>query len=167
MTVHLLLPAGRGPRECAWAPARLLRRLEADAGRHDLRTGRLETVPGADDGTRVYHVRGELFFASSNDLVSQFDYAGDPAHVVIDMSATHIWDASSVAALDAVTTKYASRGKRADIVGLNEASARFHDNLAGRLTPGPGPRGGCTVWAGRARAGAPAAAPHPDRPSCT
>lgn len=29
-----------GPRECAWAPARLLRRLEADAGRHHVRTDR-------------------------------------------------------------------------------------------------------------------------------
>ena len=52
-------------------------------------------------------MHGELFFASSNDLVYQFDYAGDPDHVVIDMSAAHIWDASSVAALDAITTKYA------------------------------------------------------------
>jgi SulP family sulfate permease len=86
--------------------------------------------------TRIYHVHGELFFASSNDLVYQFDYAGDPEHVVIDMSAAHVWDASSVAALDAITTKYASRGKRVDIVGLNSASAEFHENLAGKLKVG-------------------------------
>ncbi|MDO3700141.1 peptide chain release factor H [Micromonospora sp. C28SCA-DRY-2] len=46
MTVHLLISAGRGPRECAWALGRLLRRLEADATRHGLTTGRLRTVPG-------------------------------------------------------------------------------------------------------------------------
>ncbi|MFI5493685.1 SulP family inorganic anion transporter [Actinoplanes sp. NPDC051859] len=86
-----------------------------------------------DDGSRVYRVRGELFFASSNDLVYQFDYAGDPDRVVIDMSAAHIWDASSVAALDAITTKYRSRGKHAEITGLNDASASFHENLAGKL----------------------------------
>ena len=34
MSVHLLLSAGRGPQECAWALARLLHRLEADAARH-------------------------------------------------------------------------------------------------------------------------------------
>ena len=90
--------------------------------------------PGGE--ARTYHVRGELFFASSNDLVYQFDYAGDPEHVVIDMSAAHIWDASSVAALDAITTKYAARSKRVDIVGLNAASASFHDNLAGKLKVG-------------------------------
>jgi SulP family sulfate permease len=89
------------------------------------------------DGTsRIYYVHGELFFASSNDLVYQFDYAHDPDTVIIDLTAAHIWDASSVAALDAITTKYASRGKTVEIVGLNKASARIHDNLAGKLTVG-------------------------------
>jgi SulP family sulfate permease len=94
------------------------------------------SVLDPEGGTRVYHVRGELFFASSNDLVHQFDYAGDPGHVVIDLSAAHIWDASSVAALDAITTKYKTRGKQVEIVGRNEASAKFHDNLAGKLGAG-------------------------------
>ncbi|MEU8301593.1 peptide chain release factor H [Micromonospora sp. NPDC048909] len=51
MSVHLFLSAGRGPQECAWALAQLLRRLEADATRHDLRTHRVETVPGDRPGT--------------------------------------------------------------------------------------------------------------------
>jgi SulP family sulfate permease len=90
----------------------------------------------ADGLTRTYAVSGEVFFASSNDLVYQFDYAGDPDEVVIDMSASHIWDASSVAAMDAITTKYDRRGKRVRIVGLNPASARMHDRLAGQLGSG-------------------------------
>ncbi|SCG70515.1 peptide chain release factor H [Micromonospora halophytica] len=51
MSVHLLLSAGRGPQECAWALSRLLRRLEADATRHDLTTHRVETVAGDRPGT--------------------------------------------------------------------------------------------------------------------
>lgn len=87
-----------------------------------------------EDGTRVrYTVVGELFFASSNDLVSQFSYGEDPTSVVVDLSSSHVWDASTVAALDAVTTKYAARGKTVLIEGLNEASAAMHDRLAGRL----------------------------------
>jgi hypothetical protein len=31
MSVHLFISAGRGPQECTWALAMLLRRLEADA----------------------------------------------------------------------------------------------------------------------------------------
>ena len=88
-----------------------------------------------DDGaTRVYQVRGELFFASSNDLVYQFDYVGDPDEVVIDLSRAHIWDASTVATLDAITTKYATRGKTARIVGLDPASTARHERLSGHLT---------------------------------
>ncbi|MFJ4799973.1 SulP family inorganic anion transporter [Streptomyces murinus] len=84
------------------------------------------------DGTQVvYAVTGELFFASSNDLVQRFDYANDPDDVVIDLSATHIWDASSVAALDAIETKYARRGKRVSIMGLNEPSAVMRERVAG------------------------------------
>ncbi len=87
------------------------------------------------DGTQVlYSVQGQVFFASSNDLVYQFDYADDPERVVIDMSQAHVWDASSVAALDSITTKYARLGKQVEIVGLNEASARIHGRLAGQLS---------------------------------
>ncbi|MFD3699417.1 SulP family inorganic anion transporter [Streptomyces sp. NPDC058646] len=103
------------------------------------RVARLADVTSVTDpdGTAVvYCVTGELFFASSNELVTRFDYAGDPDRVVIDLSAAHIWDASTVAVLDAVETKYAARGKTVEITGLNEDSARIHRTLSGELTPG-------------------------------
>lgn len=88
------------------------------------------------DGEAVYAVTGELFFASSNDLVYQFDYAGDPQRVVIDMAGAHIWDASTVATLDAIRTKYAQKGKHLTIVNLDDDSARRHEHLAGQLGQG-------------------------------
>ncbi|MBT1193518.1 SulP family inorganic anion transporter [Rhodococcoides kroppenstedtii] len=91
------------------------------------------TAQDAADGTRVYTVAGDLFFASSNDLVHRFDYANDPAEVVIDLSASHIWDASTVAALDAVEAKYARRGTTVRIVGANAASAHRHARLTGTM----------------------------------
>jgi SulP family sulfate permease len=93
-------------------------------------------VVDPDGGTVVYRVTGELFFASSNDLIGQFDYATDPEKVVIDLSAAHIWDASSVAALDAIETKYAQRGKTVEITGLNDPSAHLHSKLSGELAGG-------------------------------
>ena len=83
--------------------------------------------------TAVYRVTGELFFASSNDLYTQFDYADDPDRVVIDLSDSHVWDASTVAALDAITTKYERRGTAVEITGLNAASAERHGRLSGTL----------------------------------
>ena len=82
---------------------------------------------------RTYKVAGELFFATSNDLIYQFDYSGDPSRVVIDLSESHVWDASTVAALDAVQTKYTRLGKTVDIIGLNRSSDARHSRLSGQL----------------------------------
>lgn len=82
-----------------------------------------------------YAVDGELFFASSNDLTTQFEYSADPDRVVIDLSRSHVWDASTVAALDAIETKYARHGKTVELIGLNEASGRFHGRLSGGFPP--------------------------------
>ena len=98
------------------------------------RVAHFVTVDRRVDGdTAIYTVTGELFFASSNDLYTQFDYAQDPQQVVIDLGASHVWDASTVAALDSVAAKYASYGKSVEVRGLNEPSARFRDRLSGNL----------------------------------
>ncbi|OAP25989.1 hypothetical protein [Amycolatopsis rubida] len=73
-------------------------------GRVDHRDGDLRAPGRGDPGAA-------LFFASSNDLVYQFDYAGDPQRVVVYLSAAHIWDVSTVAALDAIGTKCEARGE--------------------------------------------------------
>jgi SulP family sulfate permease len=83
--------------------------------------------------TATYVVDGELFFASSNDLYTQFEYALDPDRVVIDMHASHLWDASTVAALDAITEKYRQHGKDVQIIGLNSASVAMRERMAGKL----------------------------------
>ncbi|WP_297084145.1 SulP family inorganic anion transporter [uncultured Demequina sp.] len=102
------------------------------------RVAHIANVSGGpvEDGVRRYTVSGELFFASSNDLYSQFDYGGDPEHVIIDMTHSHVWDASTVAALDSVVFKYAQHGTEAQIVGLNQASAEFHGRMSGHLGAG-------------------------------
>lgn len=99
------------------------------------RVAHLVTVERTPEGeTMIYKVNGELFFASSNDLYTQFDYAQDPERVVIDMSDSHLWDASTVAALDSIRTKYEKYGKSVEIRGLNEASQKMQDRLGGKLS---------------------------------
>ncbi|MFI6780176.1 peptide chain release factor H [Micromonospora sp. NPDC050276] len=51
MSVLLLLSAGRGPRECAWALGQLLHRLLRDGTRRGLTIERVESVPGDRRGT--------------------------------------------------------------------------------------------------------------------
>jgi SulP family sulfate permease len=100
---------------------------------HLTETERAVVVLPDGSSQAVYTVTGALFFASSNDLYTQFEYADDPDHVVIDLSGSHVWDASTVASLDAITTKYERKGKTVQIVGLNDASADRHTRLTGRL----------------------------------
>ncbi|GAB2464934.1 SulP family sulfate permease [Conyzicola lurida] len=89
---------------------------------------------GAPDAATVeYRVRGALFFASSNELADHFFHADDPARVIIDLSESRIWDASSVAALDAIETKYAGLGSTVEVRGLDERSARLRATLSGHL----------------------------------
>ena len=79
-----------------------------------------------DDDTCVYAVRGVLFFASSNDLYTQFDYVNDPKNIIIDLSQAQIYDSSTVAALDAIVMKYQNKSKQVTITGINEPSARWN-----------------------------------------
>ena len=90
-------------------------------------------VTQIDDDTCLYAVRGVLFFASSNDLVYQFDYVNDPTNVIIDLTDAQIYDSSTVAALDAIVLKYHQKGKHVEIVGIDEHSARWHA-LSGTLS---------------------------------
>jgi len=93
-------------------------------------------VPSLDGTATTYVVAGELFFASSNDLYSQFDYTDPATEITIDLSGAHLWDASTVAALDAVSTKFGRHGKTVRIVGMDLHSAARHDRLSGRLDGG-------------------------------
>lgn len=107
---------------------------------------------------------------SSNDLIYQFDYVGDPRNVVIDLTGADIWDASTVAALDAIRHKYANKGKSVEIVGLDGAGLERLDRLSGRLGEGhqlpacsPRPCGRLCVPGCFRRGGAPSSKGTPDR----
>ena len=86
-----------------------------------------------DGGSVRYAVEGPLFFGSSNDLVEQFDYAADPASVVVDLTGAQIWDASSVAAVDSVESKFARHGATVEVVGLDERSTALRQRLTGHV----------------------------------
>ena len=72
---------------------------------------KVTSVVDPDNVERLYAVSGELFFASTNDLVHAFDYdAVKVERVEIDLTDARIWDTSAVAALDTVVARFAERG---------------------------------------------------------
>ena len=89
------------------------------------------------DGThRTYHIEGQLFFASSEDFMKAFDFKEAPDKVTIDLSRAHIWDISSVAAVDMAVLKFRREGAEVELIGMNEASETIVDRLAIHDKPG-------------------------------
>jgi SulP family sulfate permease len=83
--------------------------------------------------TRVYEVNGELFFASVTELITKFDYKEDIQKVEINLSRSHIWDDSAVAAIDKIVSKYEANGIQIEVTGLNEDSSELVGKLANKL----------------------------------
>ncbi|MCA8928695.1 MAG: SulP family inorganic anion transporter [Alphaproteobacteria bacterium] len=97
---------------------------------------RVTSALSADGRTRRYSVEGQLFFASVEAFNRAFDFREALERVVIDVSRAHIWDVSSVAALDMVVLKFRREGADVEIVGLNRASETLVDKLAIHDEPG-------------------------------
>ncbi len=84
----------------------------------------------ADGRERTYFVEGQLFFGSSEQFMKAFDFREALDRVVIDVTRAHIWDISSVAALDMAILKFRRDGAEVEIIGMNEASETIVDQLA-------------------------------------
>lgn len=103
--------------------------------RHVSGVVKVTSVLDPENVERLYAVSGELFFASTNDLVHAFHYdAVKVSRVEIDLSGARIWDTSAVAALDAVVAKFADRGIEAQLVGLNRHAESLHNRTSGTLS---------------------------------
>jgi sulfate permease, SulP family len=84
----------------------------------------------SDDGnTRTYSVYGQLFYASSEDFMRAFDFKEAVDTVIIDLSQAHVWDLSSVAAVDMAVLKFRREGAEVQLLGMNEASKTLVDRL--------------------------------------
>lgn len=82
---------------------------------------------------RIYTIRGELFFASVTELLTLFDYKEEVKSVEINLSRSHIWDDSAVAAIDKVVSKFEANGIKVEVTGLNEDSNELVGKLANKL----------------------------------
>jgi SulP family sulfate permease len=80
--------------------------------------------------TRIYTVSGQIFFASADIFADHFDLRDTVRAVRIDLTAAHLWDITSVAALDEVVGKMRRHGIAVEIIGLNQASAVLVDRHA-------------------------------------
>ncbi|MCC6000271.1 MAG: SulP family inorganic anion transporter [Pararhodobacter sp.] len=97
---------------------------------------RVSTDVSPDGRVRTYRVEGQLFYGSVEDFMAAFDFKEAPERVIIDVSRAHIWDISSVQALDMAVLKFRRDGAEVEIRGMNEASETIVDKLAIHDKPG-------------------------------
>ena len=82
------------------------------------------SVEGA---ARLYELKGQIFFSSSDRFMQSFDFNEKVATVIIDLTHAHIWDVTSVAMLDTVIHKFQKNGVQVSVRCLNEASSIMID----------------------------------------
>ncbi len=97
---------------------------------------RVTTTISKDGRVRTYKVEGQMFYGSVEDFMNAFDFKEAPDRVIIDVSAAHIWDISSVQALDMAVLKFRRDGAEVEIIGMNSASETIVDKLAIHDKPG-------------------------------
>jgi SulP family sulfate permease len=78
---------------------------------------------------RIYRLRGQIFFASTDAFMKSFDFKEVLERVTIDVSQAHFWDISAIAALDQAVLKFRREGAKVVVVGINEASATMIDRF--------------------------------------
>lgn len=88
------------------------------------------------EDSRAYTVKGQLFFASAEAFVEQFNFKEVLSKVSIDVTHAHFWDLTAIASLDIVVLKFRREGTEVEIIGLNEASATLVDRLGTHDKPG-------------------------------
>lgn len=83
------------------------------------------------DNRVVYEFKGELFFASVSEVLESFNYdIENKEHVILDLNQSHLWDDSSVAAIDKIVRKFEEKGVNVEILGLNKSSSDLIDKLS-------------------------------------
>ena len=97
---------------------------------------KVTSLISADGRERRYLVEGQLFYGSVEDFMNAFDFREALDRVVIDVSRAHIWDISSVQALDMAVLKFRRDGAEVQVVGMNAASETLVDRLALHDKPG-------------------------------
>ncbi len=64
-----------------------------------------------DEGSKVYSLRGPLFFGSTKNFLELFDAREDPNDVIIEFQHARVSDHSAIEAIDTLAERYLALGK--------------------------------------------------------
>jgi sulfate permease, SulP family len=97
---------------------------------------RVTSSLSGDGRERSYIIEGQMFYGSVEDFMNAFDFKEPLDKVIIDVTGAHIWDISSVQALDMAVMKFRRNGAEVVIKGMNAATETIVDRLAIHDKPG-------------------------------
>ena len=83
-----------------------------------------------DEKTKLYNVRGVLFFASFNHFLDKFDVENDPENIIIDFSDARIVDHSGIDAIYSLSEKYLNKESKLKLRSLSRDSKFLIKNSA-------------------------------------
>merc|ERR1719433_1911708 len=92
-----------------------------------------EIRSSGENGSKVYTVKGKLYFGTSMRFHTMFDYAGDPADVTLHLEAAPA-DYSATTALGKVVALYTKADKR---VSIYYGEPSYVASPAPEASPGP------------------------------
>ncbi|MDQ8761957.1 SulP family inorganic anion transporter [Acinetobacter baumannii] len=87
----------------------------------------IQVISSLEGNARLYDLRGQIFFSSSDRFMQSFNFKEEVKEVIIDLTHSHIWDVTSVAMLDSAVEKFQKNGIQVTVRGLNEASSIMID----------------------------------------
>lgn len=76
-----------------------------------------------DGEERIYRVRGQLFFVSSDKLMDRIDFNDETPNVCLDLTASHVWDHSAAKTLEKIVVRLEGKGKKVRVL-RQEADSR-------------------------------------------
>ena len=77
------------------------------------------------DGSRIYYLRGPIFFGSVQNFLELFDPSQDPDDVIIDFRRSRVADHSGLEAIDTLAERYIKAGKKLHIRHLSPECIRL------------------------------------------
>lgn len=90
-------------------------------------------VEAIQEGSTVtYVVNGQIFFASTEPLLTAFDFHSNAQTVILDFSRARLWDESAATALKKAINKFEGCGKQVQVRGLDENSVTLMRTLYGK-----------------------------------
>lgn len=77
------------------------------------------------DGSRIYYLRGPIFFGSVQNFLELFDPTQDPDDVIIDFQRSRVADHSGLEAIDTLAERYIKAGKKLHLRHLSPECIRL------------------------------------------